>query len=451
MTFRHNNTNTVRRRPVGVAAFAALSMITIGCVTTGVDEEAYTEMQSIEGAWEGEINAAGASIGIVVRFSTNGDGTIDIPKQNARGLALENIKYSPPDISFDLPTGQATASFRGTIAHDVIEGSFQQGGADGSFILRSVTTPSEPPVHLSFGEPVVLETSGGDIHGSLVLPESATGPVPVVLIIAGSGPVDRDGNASILGLATDNLLQIAKALAEAGIGSLRYDKRGVGESAGAAGSEEDLRFENFIDDAAGWMGFLNADSRVDRVAVIGHSEGAIIGMAASAGSAVDAFVSVSGPGRPYDVLLREQLASQPKDIKEEADRIIDSLVKGETIEEVSPSLAAAFRPSVQPFLMSAMAYDPALLIAALDIPILVVQGTADLQVTQTDSDLLSSGGNSELLLVVGMNHVLKQVGDNSELNIGSYANPKLPLDTDFSAGIVDFLTVHLNNRRRQVR
>jgi hypothetical protein len=97
---------------------------------------------------------------------------------------------------------------------------------------------------------IVLDTPAGKIAGSLLLP-AAKGAAPVALIIAGSGPTDRDGNSSMIPGRNDSLRMLAQALAQAGIASVRYDKRGVGASAQAVQSESALRFETYIDDAAG--------------------------------------------------------------------------------------------------------------------------------------------------------------------------------------------------------
>src|SRR5678816_1071136 len=93
-----------------------------------------------------------------------------------------------------------------------------------------------------------LPTPWGKLSGTLVLPEGA-GPWPAALLIAGSGPTDRDGNSPLLEEPVDNLKRLAQALAARGIASLRYDKRGVGGSSYPGLSEEALRFEHLVDDA----------------------------------------------------------------------------------------------------------------------------------------------------------------------------------------------------------
>src|SRR5262249_19557543 len=145
-------------------------------------------------------------------------------------------------------------------------------------------------------QPIALTTSTGAISGTLVMP-AATGKVPVVLIIAGSGPTDRNGNSPALPGRNNSYKMLAEALAADGVASVRYDKRGIAESKAAAAREADLRFEMYVDDAAAWVNQLRADPRFSRVIVAGHSEGSLIGMLAAANAKADAFVSIAGVAR----------------------------------------------------------------------------------------------------------------------------------------------------------
>ncbi len=144
----------------------------------------------------------------------------------------------------------------------------------------------------------------------------------------------------------------AEALFEAGIASLRYDKRGIAKSEKAGGDESKLRFENYIDDAAGWIEMLKNDKQFDKVIVLGHSEGSLIGMVAAGVEGVGAFISVAGAGKPADEILKEQLRTQPSYVKDLAYPIIDKLKEGDTVANVNPLLNSLFRPSVQPYLIS---------------------------------------------------------------------------------------------------
>jgi alpha-beta hydrolase superfamily lysophospholipase len=124
---------------------------------------------------------------------------------------------------------------------------------------------------------VQLETTIGTLQGTLDLP-NGTSPCPVVVIVAGSGPTDRDGNQPLM--KNDSLKLLGQALAAKGIAALRYDKRGIAESAAAASKEEDLRFETYVTDVVQWVIWLRQNRRFLRVGLIGHSEGSLIGMLA---------------------------------------------------------------------------------------------------------------------------------------------------------------------------
>jgi len=301
-----------------------------------------------------------------------------------------------------------------------------------------------PPVLAQAGDvEIVLDTPTGKLAGSLRLP-AATGPAPVALIIAGSGPTDRDGNSAMLPGRNDSLRMLAEALAAKGVASVRYDKRGIGASAAAMGSESALRFETYIDDAAAWIARLKADPRFSRVAVIGHSEGSLIGMVAARQAGAAAFVSIAGPGAPLQTVLRRQLAAQlPPALSEENERILGKLEHGELAGDVPPLLAALYRPSVQPYLVSQFRYLPAERIAALAVPVLIVQGTTDIQVNVDDARALKAAyPQARLEIVDGMNHVLKLVPPGPT-QLASYGDPALPLAPALVVALTSFLHTEL--------
>lgn len=297
--------------------------------------------------------------------------------------------------------------------------------------------PVEAPRPSITQVPVRLEIEAGTLHGTLDLP-AARGPLPVVLIIAGSGPTDRDGNQPKRLLFNDSLKQLARGLAGRGVAVLRYDRRGVGESAAAQPTEEGLVVERFAEDAAAWVDFLRADGRFSTVAVAGHSEGSLVGLLAAKRSKVDAFVSLAGPGRSFPDVLREQLAKNlAGDAKALGLQVVDELAAGRTVD-APDELAALFRPSVQPFLISLFKYDPAREVESLQVPVLIVQGTTDLQVTVVDAERLAAANpQAKLLIVKGMNHVLKPATNSVEQTAAYYL--PVPIDPKVPGVIADFL------------
>ena len=284
---------------------------------------------------------------------------------------------------------------------------------------------------------VELNTGTGVLKGTLAVPEGEGG-FPVILIIAGSGPTDRDGNNPVM---TNNSLRLlAEGLQVQGIASLRYDKRGIAASTSAGEKEEDLRFENYVEDAVKWVQQLREDDRFGQVIILGHSEGSLIGMMAAARTKADMFISLAGVGRPAGDILREQLSSQPPLVTAMTDPIIDTLEMGRTVDSVNPMLNSLFRASVQPYLISWFKYDPAKEIAKLDCPVLILQGTTDIQVKVEDAEMLASAyPEGEKVILEGMNHILKDAPADRMANLQTYSDPDLPLKEGLVEGIAAFI------------
>jgi pimeloyl-ACP methyl ester carboxylesterase len=289
-------------------------------------------------------------------------------------------------------------------------------------------------------EPIRLTTTDGQLDGTLDLPPGG-GPLPVAIILAGSGPTDRDGNQPQL--KNDGLKQLGQGLARRGIAALRYDRRGIGKSRDACRKEEDLRFDRLADDAAAWVGFLRKVRRFGKVGVVGHSEGSLVGMLAVRRAHADAFVSLAGTGRDAPTALRAQLARNLppaySELKEKSDRIITELAAGRTVADVPKSLNSLFRPSVQPYLISYFKYDPAREISELHVPVLLVQGTTDMQVLVDDARLLAAAKkDAKWLEIKEMNHLLKHAKTLDE-QMATYNDPNLPLAPGLVEGVSEFL------------
>ena len=283
---------------------------------------------------------------------------------------------------------------------------------------------------------ITLATATGSIYGTLTLPEKL--PAPAVLIIAGSGPTDRNGNNDPVQANTYALL--AAALVARGIATVRYDKRGIAASAAAGPPEDDLRFDMYVDDAAAWLRMLAADKRFSKIVVAGHSEGSLLGMLAVQRAPATAYVSLEGAGRQAPAILREQLKPKlPAALYAQADAALTQLSQGHMVPNPPTELASLFRPSVQPYLISWFKYDPAVEMAKMKIPATIVQGTADVQVTLADANALKQADPSASLVVVqGMNHVLKHAPDTSSQAaiLKGYTDSSLPIDPRVVEAIV---------------
>jgi uncharacterized protein len=289
---------------------------------------------------------------------------------------------------------------------------------------------------------IELKTPTGTLHGTLLIPKGATQPLPVALIISGSGPTDRDGNSPLLPGKNNSLKMVAEVLAASGIASVRYDKRGVAASLGAASKESDLRFPHYVSDATLWLQDLATDKRFRDVMVVGHSEGSLIGIMAAQRAPVTRVISLAGAGRPITAVLEEQLRKQigSGPLLDDALRILKSLAEGRPVDDVPPMLLSLYRPSVQPYMISWITIDPAEEVARLKVPVLVVQGSTDVQTALTDAERLAkSNAKAQLMVIDGMNHVLKEVREESA-QMDSYGNPALPLHPGLVEAIGRFLT-----------
>lgn len=301
------------------------------------------------------------------------------------------------------------------------------------------------PVRASNGgeQEVALAVAGGVLHGTLSMPDGQ-GKVPVVLLHAGSGPTDRNGNSAMLPGQNNALRMLADALARNGIATLRYDKRGIGVSASAARREADLRLDDYVDDATAWLRQLRADPRFTNVLMAGHSEGALIAMVACQKAQLDGCVLIAGAGKAFDDILRVQLKPRlPPELYAQNERILLALKRGEQVSDVPPALLALYRPSVQPYLISSMKVDPRAAVGALRMPLLILQGATDLQVSVADAQALSaSAPAARLVIVPGMNHVLKMVSGDLAQQMPSYGDPSLQL----APALVEAVTAFVQER-----
>ena len=260
----------------------------------------------------------------------------------------------------------------------------------------------------------------------------------VVLIIAGSGPTDRDCNNNT-GMKSNTYKYLAEELYAKGIACFRYDKRGIGKSTRNL-KEAQYTIDLYIQDASMWAKKLQMDYK--RVFLLGHSEGALIASAVAVSSKkVSGVISIAGVGRKMDIVLKEQLSYLPINIKERLYSIIDSLSQGNKVENVPGLFNSLFRKSVQPFLISTFRLSPTDLISRLEQPLLIIQGDKDIQVSVADAQLLhNSNPKSELVIIKDMNHVLKQIESTDKvLQLKSYYDAKSPIVNEVVINIAKFI------------
>lgn len=397
---------------------------------------------SVYDTWVGNINILDHDIEMVVELIADDEqdrGYLTIPVQGLRNHPFAVVKIDDKEVTLHFTSGGVTAYFEGIYDGDSIQGEFRQEGQKGEFSLVRGERSEAPTRELMPGESSIhVSTRFGNLYGNLLMP-AETDPVPLVLIIAGSGPTDRDGNNPMMG-QSNIYRNLALKLQENNIASVRYDKRGIGESSGALLKEEDLRFNYFVTDVIEWIRKLNQDDRFSSLILLGHSEGSLLALLAANEEPVDGVISVAGMGRNMVDVLRDQLSRQPEPQKSQALEVLEELGQGRMVREVPDDLKTLFRVEIQPFLLTMFRHNPAEAIAQLDIPVQIIQGTQDLQVKEVDAEKLHAANpDSDLVIIEGMNHVMRDGGSDEQQNIMTYSRPDLPFSNGFIEHIISFI------------
>lgn len=417
-------------------------MLISGCNDEKSDSAKKDEsmMEALSGKWSGSIMVPNQPLDIIVNLNKSDEwsGNISIPVQGVNDYPLSSVTVNNKNISFFMEIQGQQISFDGNVNNNKIEGDFSQHGQ--TFPFELTKSDEGDKTADTTGEFLSVQTDKGTLYGELEEP-SGDAPFPVMIIIPGSGPTDRNGNSPAIQGKNNSLKLLAEQLAEHGIASVRYDKRGVGKNVEAAIPEKELDFNQFVYDAKAWVEQLAQEEAYTKVGIIGHSQGSLVGMLAVQDSNTDTFISIAGPGHSIDQVLYDQLKEQLSgELLQESDEILKKVKQGKQVEDVSQELMSVFRPSVQGFMSSWMQYNPSEEIAKLEIPTLIVNGDNDIQVPVTEAQLLKDANrNSELLVVEKMNHVLKEAPQDSQGNMEAYSNPELPLASGLMEGIVGFL------------
>ena len=276
----------------------------------------------------------------------------------------------------------------------------------------------------------------GNLDAFLTIPPGVEKP-PVVLLIAGSGSTDHDGNGPKAKPAT--LKKLAEQLAAQKIATLRYDKRGAGGWKPEFGKPEDFRFKDYVDDAVSLVNYLRESGKYSRVAVVGHSEGGLVAILAARQVQIDRLVLLVTAARRQGDLVKAQLEKRqiPPDILNPIVKAIDRIMAGQTVDP--PPRGFDVPPSMQPSLASAFVIDPIDPLKAIDKPILIVGGGHDLQVARIDFIALAAAAPlAKTLWLPDMNHVLVDVNDDAD-NLAAYNEPERVLDGKMVEGVAAFI------------
>ncbi|GAB4045612.1 alpha/beta hydrolase family protein [Spirosoma litoris] len=305
---------------------------------------------------------------------------------------------------------------------------------------RIALAQTEEPIHYKITEPAGADLT---LDGTLTVPDKADKGVPVVLLIAGSGPTDRDCN-STYGFKSNAFKMLADSLVRQGIAVARYDKRYSGtnlKAAVAAVGSDKHRFDYYVSDAVGFIQQLQADKRFSKVIVAGHSEGSLVGMLAARQTKADKYISIAGAGQNIaDVMKVQFQTALPDTLRSLATVILDSLKEGYTVKRVNPFLATMFNAKMQPGLISWMKYDPAVEIKKYVGPVLIINGKHDIQVATSEAERLKAARpDATLVLIDRMNHLLKNAPLDRAANLETYNQPHLPLTPGLVETIARFV------------
>ena len=269
---------------------------------------------------------------------------------------------------------------------------------------------------------------------------------PVVLIVPGSGPTDRDGN-SPLGVVAAPYRLLAEALAARGVASVRVDKRGMFGSKAAVADANAVTVADYAADVHAWARTLRARTGAPCVWVLGHSEGGVVALAAAQdGADLCGVILVSTPGRALGLVIRDQFRANPANapLMPAIEATFATLEKGGTVDHAAlpAALQPVFPPQLDGYFRSFLPTDPAALLARYKGPVLIVQGTRDLQVPVTDAQrLAATDPRAALVLVEGATHVLKHVAtDDRAANIATYSDASLPLAPEVVTAVAAAVT-----------
>ena len=413
-----------------------------------------------EGLWKGSLTIKQSSpaengqtdprnslaANILLKILPKGSGALmDIPEQSMYGYPLDTVTWTAQRISFAFDAlgageellfegvftswagrGDSPAASGGEKGGSII-GTAKSNSWKGSFVLSRQPEAQDP---LESSRPVA--TKEAKLPGSLMLPASGQTGGPIVLLIAGAGPTDRNGNNYNVPGRTDSLLMLSRALSSKGVASFRYDKRGSGEAYALETRGRLTSLTKHAEDAALIAASLLAEGGFSRLVVAGMNEGAWIGAAAvnrlaGEGLLVDGFVVLDASGEDPVEGLKASLAGLDEGTRAEAESIIEAILEGKSFPQPSPGLSDFFAAPRIEWLSSWLRFKPAEEVGRLKTPVLFVYGSSDLQVTREAFEkLLSARPNSAARLIPSMNYALKSVNGEEE-NYDSFTNPAYPL------------------------
>ena len=399
----------------------------------------YAQQKDFSGKWKGKIDSGVTRLSLELNLQKGGNdvytGSLTIPEQGVSNMSFNSVSVNNEKITAFINTLQGT--FRGYLINDsTIKGVWQRGMTQLPLQMKKTANLTEKKDEYELTIPI----PGGTLSGTLRIHDNSQ---PLAIIIAGSGPTDRDGNNPIIG-KPEMYKKLTDELFLQGIASFRYDKRGIGKSVLKNTNENSVIFSDFVNDAVVVFNYLKDSLNVKNIYFVGHSEGSLIGMVASQKCIVKGFISISGAGSPADQIIDTQIKenkNNPAYITTQAEEILKALKEGKHVDSVPAYFNSLFRPSIQPYLISWFKYDPAKEIAKLKIPVLIEQGTCDIQIKEQDALILHKASpQSKLNIIPNMTHTLKDAGANcDDKDLKTYKDGTLPVNPQLAKDIVRFI------------
>ena len=278
------------------------------------------------------------------------------------------------------------------------------------------------------------------IDGTLLTPNDNDKP-DLAIIIAGSGPTNRNGNQNFV--KNNSLKKLALGLTENGIATFRYDKRIVKQIL-KNNVDKDMMFDDFVTDASAVLDYFIKKNHYSNIYVIGHSQGSLVGML-SAQDKADGFISLAGAGNNIGDVLIEQITNTAPIFAEDTKRVVNSLKEGKTTTDFPVALSSVFNADLQPFMMNWMSHNPTEILKTLQMPILIINGTKDLQVSVSEAEVLKEANSeaandkAKLVIIENMNHVLFEIEGGDLENSKSYNESFREISPLLIKSITDFI------------
>lgn len=315
-----------------------------------------------------------------------------------------------------------------------------------TFLMRLLFTFFLLPPCVGLSDVVQIAGPKGPLEAERISVENAS---DIVVIVPGSGPIDRDGNAPQVGLSTDTYKLLAEGLAKFGMASIRIDKRGMFGSSQAIADANNATIEAYAQDVRNWITFAAAEAECTWIA--GHSEGGLVALVAAQSPPENlcGLILLATPGRSIAELMIEQLEANPANapLMPELRAIVSDLRTGQTREtsDINPALRTIFSENLQRYMIDLFAYDPAETAKAWQGPTMIVQGDNDIQVRMNDADMLEMAmPQAQRLDLTGATHMLKQAV--SQAPLATYSDPMLPLHNLLVPSIAAYISGRSNRQ-----